>query len=62
MQFAEGEDLETYPRDEEGDLLRCEKLNVDAVYIPTSDEMYPKGMNREQEWRTFLWNVLPLLC
>lgn len=42
-QFAPDEDLETYPRDipRDKDLLRAE--DVDLVWIPTVEIMYPEG-------------------
>ena len=42
-QFAPGEDLATYPRDEEADLERCRRLGVDAVWAPSVEEVYPPG-------------------
>jgi pantoate--beta-alanine ligase len=42
-QFAPGEDLATYPRDEEGDLEICARLGVDVVWAPSEDEVYPPG-------------------
>ncbi|KAJ8902490.1 hypothetical protein NDN08_006893 [Rhodosorus marinus] len=42
-QFAPGEDLEAYPRDEEGDLETCRLLGVDAVFMPPRDQIYPPG-------------------
>ena len=43
-QFAPGEDLATYPRDEEGDLELCRRLGVDVVWAPSEDEVYPPGV------------------
>ncbi len=43
-QFAPGEDLATYPRDEEGDLEICSRLGVDVVWAPSEDEVYPPGV------------------
>jgi pantoate--beta-alanine ligase len=40
-QFGPAEDLERYPRDEEGDKRKCESAGVDVLFIPTAQEMYP---------------------
>jgi len=42
-QFAPHEDLASYPRDLEGDLVKCRKAGVDAVFAPDPSEMYPPG-------------------
>ena len=44
-QFAPGEDLETYPRQEEVDLRELQSAGCDVVYIPTVAEMYPEGLS-----------------
>lgn len=41
IQFNRPEDLDAYPRTTEQDLARCETLGVDAVFAPTTSEMYP---------------------
>jgi pantoate--beta-alanine ligase len=43
-QFAPGEDLATYPRDEVGDLELCRRLRVDVVWAPSEAEVYPPGV------------------
>lgn len=42
-QFGPAEDLATYPRTLEEDLERCRRAEVDAVFTPTADEIYPPG-------------------
>ncbi|MDA1090244.1 MAG: pantoate--beta-alanine ligase [Proteobacteria bacterium] len=42
-QFAPTEDLDTYPRDEDGDLAKLEAEGVDLVFQPGADEVYPAG-------------------
>jgi len=43
-QFAPGEDLSRYPRDEARDLEVCASLDVDLVWAPSIDQMYPPGV------------------
>ena len=42
-QFGEGEDLAAYPRDENRDLELARSEQVDIVYAPPADEVYPPG-------------------
>jgi pantoate--beta-alanine ligase len=42
-QFAEGEDLESYPRDEERDARLAEQAGVDVLFVPAAEEIYPPG-------------------
>jgi pantoate--beta-alanine ligase len=42
-QFAPGEDLDAYPRDEAGDLDKARTRGTDLVFIPDDGEMYPAG-------------------
>jgi pantoate--beta-alanine ligase len=42
-QFAPGEDLDRYPRDEAGDRAIAAAEGVDEVYAPGVAEMYPAG-------------------
>ena len=39
-QFAEGEDLEKYPRDLERDLQLCKEQKVDFVFTPRTQDIY----------------------
>ncbi len=41
-QFAPGEDLDTYPRDLEGDVKKAHEHGADYVFTPTPEMMYPK--------------------
>jgi len=41
-QFNNPADLENYPRTEEEDARKLTRFNVDAVYVPGGDEMYPE--------------------
>jgi pantoate--beta-alanine ligase len=42
-QFGPNEDFSKYPRDLTRDLQLCEEAGADIVFIPSTDELYPKG-------------------
>ncbi|OGO52146.1 MAG: pantoate--beta-alanine ligase [Chloroflexi bacterium RBG_16_68_14] len=42
-QFGPGEDFERYPRDPERDLALLRRERVDAVLLPSVEELYPEG-------------------
>ncbi len=44
-QFAENEDLSTYPRDMEGDLDKLRSEGIDLVFAPSASEVYPTGFD-----------------
>jgi pantoate--beta-alanine ligase len=43
LQFGAGEDLSRYPRPVEADLELLRQMDVDAVYMPSVEDMYPPG-------------------
>lgn len=47
LQFAEGEDLDRYPRTMESDLESCRERGVDLVFAPEPDVMYRKGFQAQ---------------
>ena len=44
-QFAQGEDLDTYPNRLQDDLNRLSEYKVDCVFLPDNSEIYPEGIN-----------------
>ncbi len=42
-QFAPGEDLDRYPRDEEGDRAKLEDRGASLLWAPGPEQMYPDG-------------------
>lgn len=43
-QFGPREDFQQYPRDLEADSRLCQREQVDAIFAPSDDEMYPGGI------------------
>ncbi|TWU43334.1 Pantoate-beta-alanine ligase [Novipirellula aureliae] len=44
-QFGPGEDLDKYPRLLEQDLSLLERIGADAVFLPSSESIYPPGFS-----------------
>ena len=44
-QFNNREDYENYPRTEHDDAKKLERFEIDAVFVPDGDEMYPQGFS-----------------
>ncbi len=42
-QFGPNEDLDSYPRDAEGDIRRCRAAGADLVFFPARTDLYPPG-------------------
>ncbi len=49
LQFSAGEDYDGYKRDEEGDIDRLSAAGIDAVFLPSSEEIYPPGFQTSVE-------------
>jgi len=47
-QFNDKKDLDKYTRDLEGDLLKLISTNIDIVFAPTVEEVYPNGAQNDQ--------------
>lgn len=45
LQFAEGEDLDRYPRREKEDAKFLEQAGCDLLWIPSPEQMYPAGFS-----------------
>ena len=43
-QFGPNEDYSRYPRTPESDVRRLTRAGVDALFVPSDDEMYPNGI------------------
>lgn len=47
MQFGANEDLDQYPRTLAADLEKLSQLGVDAVFTPSVNEVYPRGLDSQ---------------
>lgn len=45
LAFGPSENFARYPRTPEADAKRCEDLNVDVLFQPTAEEMFPRGFS-----------------
>lgn len=45
LQFGPSEDFARYPRSPSADVQFCEKENVDVLFAPPVEEMYPRGFS-----------------
>ena len=56
-QFAQGEDLDTYPKTIKSDLDKLSNYKVDCIFLPGNAEMYPDGINTGN-YKNNLFNLL----
>ena len=61
-QFNQREDFETYHRDLEADLGLCRQQDVDVVFAPATDEMYPSMYPRPMDAYVDVPRVSEGLC
>ena len=47
-QFNDRGDYLNYPKEEEKDIVKLSAVNCDALYFPTQEEMYPKGLKSKK--------------
>ena len=47
IQFNQATDLDSYPRDEEGDFAKCRENGADIIFSPEVPQMYPEGFQSE---------------
>jgi pantoate--beta-alanine ligase len=45
LAFSSSDNIARYPRTPEADLRLCASLQVDVVFMPSAEEMYPKGFS-----------------
>ena len=57
-QFAQGEDLDSYPRDERRDAKLAEREGIDLLWIPQEEQIYPEGFATTVEVASDLTGVL----
>jgi pantoate--beta-alanine ligase len=56
-QFAQGEDLDTYPQTIKSDLDKLSNYKIDCAFLPGNTEMYPDGINTGN-YNNNLFNLL----
>jgi pantoate--beta-alanine ligase len=59
-QFGPNEDFESYPRSRTKDLMQLEKVGVDIVFFPTTQEVYPNGIH--EATRIYVPTIGHLYC
>ncbi|MBI5205781.1 MAG: pantoate--beta-alanine ligase [Nitrospirae bacterium] len=49
LQFAPSEDLQKYPRDNDGDIAKLRKAEADVLFMPDAHLIYPEGFSTHIE-------------
>lgn len=49
MQFSANEDLATYPRTLTDDIAKLKELDIDLLFTPTDEVMYPEGIEKHTQ-------------
>jgi len=57
-QFSKNEDLSSYPKTIDCDLKNLKKLNIDAVFMPADNEIYPKDTIKSFKYHNPLFDKL----
>ena len=57
-QFSANEDLASYPKTIENDFKHLKNLNIDAVFLPTDNEMYPDNEKDSFNYENALFQKL----
>lgn len=60
MQFGENEDLDTYPRTPDKDIAALSDMNVEIVYLPPVEDVYPGGL--ASQTRILVPGISEILC
>ena len=47
QQFNEENDFKTYPRDLKQDIEKLKNLDIDVLYLPNHNDIYPNGYNKK---------------
>jgi len=61
-QFSAGEDFERYPRDDAHDRMMLERAEVDALFHPDVEQMYPRPASRAHRTWVTVEGMSDVLC
>ena len=55
-QFSLDEDLGTYPKNLKHDFHAMSQFQVDAIFLPTDSEIYPRNFSTHVQETNYLWS------